>query len=104
MQELTGVKYSTGEQNKEMGKTRQHRDKQDTYTLQLALVDRNPVKIQATFRNIMTGVNAGSQVDVDYSKLIGDKIMHSMTNQAVVHYKFKRKDQATTLLKARSSV
>ena len=27
MQELTGVKYSTGEQNKEMGKTRPRRDK-----------------------------------------------------------------------------
>ena len=52
MQELTGVKYITGEQNKEMGKTRQHRDKQDTHTLQLALVDRNPFKIHTAFRNI----------------------------------------------------
>lgn len=104
MQELTGVKYSTGEQNKEMGKTRQHRDMQDTSTLQVALVDRNPFKCHPSFRNIMTGVNAGSKVDVDNAKLIGDKIMHSMTNQSVVHYTFKRKDQATTFLKARSSV
>ena len=29
--------------------------------------------------------------------------MHSMTNQSVVHYTFMREDQATTLLKARSS-
>ena len=27
------MKYSTGEHNKEMGKTRQNRDKQDTHTL-----------------------------------------------------------------------
>ena len=93
-----------GEQNKEMGKPRQHRDKKDTYTLQLALVDRHPFKIHAASSNIMTGVNAGSKIDVDDAKIIGDKIMHCMTNQSVVHYKFKRKDQATTLLKARSSV
>ena len=80
MQELIGVKYSTGEQNKEMGKARQHRNIQDTHTLQLALVDRNPLKIHAAFRNIMTGVNGDSIVDVDDAKLIGDKIIHSMTN------------------------
>ena len=52
----------------------------------------------------MTGVHTGSKVDVDDAKLIEDKIMHSMTNQSVVHYSFKHKDQATTLLKARSYV
>ena len=104
MQELTGVKYSTGEQNKEMGKTRQNCDMQDTQRLQLALVDRSPFKNHGAFRNIMTGVNAGISVDVDNAKAIGDKIMNSMTNQSVIHYTFKRKDQATTLLKASSSV
>ena len=49
----------------------------------------------------MTGVNAGSKND---AKLIGKKIMHSMTNQSIGHYTFKRKDQVATLLKARSSV
>ena len=47
MQELTGVKYSTGEQNKEMAKP-----DRDTYTLRLALVDRNPFKIHTALRNI----------------------------------------------------
>ena len=41
MQELSGAKYSTSEQHKEMGKARQHRDMKDTHTLLLTLSDRN---------------------------------------------------------------
>jgi len=33
MQELTGVKYTSREQHKEMSKSRQLRDSKDTYTL-----------------------------------------------------------------------
>ena len=32
MQELSGAKYSTNEQNKETGKSRQRRDMKDTHT------------------------------------------------------------------------
>ena len=35
MHGLSGAKYITREQNKEMGKTRQHRDMKDTHTLLL---------------------------------------------------------------------
>ena len=42
MLELTGVSYSTGEQNKDMTKSRQAWDMKDTWTLLLALAERNP--------------------------------------------------------------
>ena len=42
MLELTGVSYSTGEQNKDMTKTRQEHDWKDTQTLLKYLHERNP--------------------------------------------------------------
>ena len=44
MLELTGVSYSTGEQNKDMTKSRQAWDMKDSWTLLriLALAERNP--------------------------------------------------------------
>ena len=60
MLELTGVKYSTSEQNKEMSTARQQSDMKDTHTLLMALRDRSPFDDStiATLRNLMTGVHA----------------------------------------------
>ena len=41
MQELSGAKYSTNEQNKETCKSRQRRDMKDTHTLLLTMSERN---------------------------------------------------------------
>ena len=37
VQDMSAVKYTTGEQNKEMAKVRQHHDMKETNTLQLYL-------------------------------------------------------------------
>ena len=58
MQELSGAKYSTNEQNKEKGKSRQRRDMKDTHTLLLTMSERNPFAESTSLRNIMTGVDA----------------------------------------------
>ena len=42
MQELTGVQYNSGEQNKDMTKARQKRDMKDTLEILTTLIDRNP--------------------------------------------------------------
>ena len=55
MQELTGVKCSTSEQNKEMSTARQQRDMKYTRTLLMALRDRSPFDDSTTLRNLMTG-------------------------------------------------
>ena len=68
IQELSGAKYSTNEQNKETGKSRQRRDMKDTHTLLLTMSERNPFAESTSLRNIMTGVNMTGDVDVCRTK------------------------------------
>ena len=103
IQELSGAKYSTNEQNKETGKSRQRRDMKDIHTLLLTMSERNPFTESTYLRNGMTEVNATGDVDVCRAKEIGQKIMDSMTGIPVAHYTFKRSDQVTTL-QSKSSV
>ena len=97
MQELSGAKYSTNEQNKETCKSQQRRDMKDTHTLLLTISERNPFAESTSLRNIMAGVNATGDVDVCSAKEIGQKIRDSMTGIPVAQYTFKRSDQVTTL-------
>ena len=103
LQELSGAKYSTNEQNKETGKSRQPRDLKDTHALLLTMSERNPFAESTSLRNIVTGVNVTGDVDVCRAKEIGQKIMDSMTGIPVAQYTFKRSDQVTTL-QSKSSV
>ena len=100
MQDLTGVKYNSGEQNKDMGKTRQTRDTKDVNTLLTALSDRDPFDTDSDdvpLKNIITGMHASNAVNVEDSRAVGVHIMESMTNQRVTKYIFKRNDQAVTM-------
>ena len=63
MQELTGVNYNTGEQNKDMTKSRQARDWKDTHNSQFQ--ENSPFTSDNTLRNISTGVHAHATVNVD---------------------------------------
>ena len=103
MQELSGAKYSTNEQNKETGKSRQRRDKKDTHTLLLTISEGNPFAESTSRRNIITGVNATGDVYVCRAKEIGQKILVSMMDIPVAQYTFKRSDHVTTL-QSKSSV
>ena len=88
---------NTGEQNKEMGKARQHRDMKYTHTLLLTLSDRNLFTGSPSLRNIITGVNANGDVNVFNAKIIGQKIVDSMTGNTVAQFTFRHSDQAITL-------
>ncbi len=61
MLELTGVSYSTSEQNKDMTKARQDRDWKDTQTLLKYLHERNPFTSEDHLHSISTGVHASAQ-------------------------------------------
>ncbi len=97
MQEFTGVKHNTGEQNKDLSKARQVRDMKDMNTLLMALSDRDTFESTNLLRNIMTGTHAGNAVNVDRSKDIGVQIMNDMTDKQVNKFTFKRCDQAITM-------
>lgn len=103
MQELTGVQYNSGEQNKDMTEARQKRDMKDTLVILTTLADRNPFAPDPNLRSIMTGVNADSTVNVDQARVTGDKVLSSMTGKSAADYTFKRSAQAVTLA-SKSSV
>ena len=97
MQEMTGVSYNTGEQNKDMAKSRQARDWKDTHTVLKYLQERNPFTSDTVLRNIATGVHAHNSVNVDKVKDVGNAILVSMEGKTVAEYSFKRNKQAVTL-------
>ena len=103
MQELTGVKSNSGEQNKDISKDRKKRDAKDTLVILTTFADRDPFSADPSLRNIMTGVNADNAVNVDRARAIGEKILSSMTGKSATDYTFKRSSQAVTLA-AKSSV
>ena len=97
MQDVTGINYNTGEQNKDMSVTRQDRDWKDTNTVLRYLSDRNPFTSDIGLHNISTGVHAPSSVDVDQAKTVGKAIIDDMKGQCVNEYTFRRKNQAVTM-------
>ncbi len=97
MLELTGVSYSTSEQNKDMTKARQDRDWKDTQTLLKYLHERNPFTSEDRLHSISTGVHASSSVNVDAAKDVGNTILASMEGISAADYTFKRKNQVFTL-------
>ena len=96
MLHLTGVSYSTGEQNKDMTKSRQAGD-MDTRSLLFSLAEGNPFTPHQDLMNIMNGVHADSSVNVKNAKEIGQTILESMTGKSVVELKIKRSNQVITL-------
>ena len=81
MQELTGVQFNSGEQNKDMTKARQTRDMKDTMTILSGLATHRTFSLDGE-RNIMNGVNADNN-DADTAKGVREKILSSMNETLV---------------------
>ena len=97
MQELTGVSYNSGEQNKDMTQVRQARDWKDTKILLSCLQERNPFTSDTSLRSICTGVHTHNTVNVDKAQDVGNAILVSMEGMTAADYTFKRNDQVITL-------
>ena len=104
MQELTGVNYNTGEQNKVMTAARQACDWKDTLTVLQYLQERNPFSLNPSLRSISTGVHAHPTVNVDEAVAVGDKILIQMNGTTPAEYTFQKKNQVVTLGLNSSSV
>lgn len=91
MQELTGVQFNSGEQNKDMSKAQQTRDMKDTVTILRALATHNPFSLYTDSNriNIMNGVNTDRNVNADTAKIVGEKILSSMNGTLATDYSFK---------------
>ncbi|KAK3732868.1 hypothetical protein QZH41_002222 [Actinostola sp. cb2023] len=68
----------------------------DILTVLTALAQINPFTSDPNLKNTMNGVNADSSVNVD-AKVIGEKVLLSMTGKLSADYSFKKSAQAVTL-------
>lgn len=97
MQTLTGIRYESSEQHKELGKARQNRDMRDTYKLLATLKQWDPFAPDPALRGLVSGITANKGVNVDNAEQVGKTILETMTGENVLEYSFKRKSQAVTL-------
>ena len=96
MQQLTSVTLRTSEQHKDSSVARQKRDAADSEELLSFLEWRSPFDALPALQNIVTGISAGAQVNVQHAKDIGEAVLNGMTGKGVLQHSFKRKDQAVT--------
>ena len=97
MQELSGLKTHTGEQNKDLGSSRVSRDWKDTNLVKQFFEERNPFEYEADLCNVADGVHGSTSVNVDNAETIGNQIISNMVGETVEKFSFKRKDQVVTL-------
>ena len=97
MQILTGVRYESSEQHKELGKPHQTRDMRDTFKLLSTLKQWDPFAPDPALRGLVSGITANKDVNVDIAEHVGKNILLTMIGENVLEYTFKRKSQAVTL-------
>ena len=97
MQKLTGVSYQTSEQHRDVSTARQARDVCDTRALINYFIDTNPFAQNDSLFNIANGMTAQKGVNVEISRIIGERILASMIGKTVEEFYFRKADQAVTL-------
>ena len=90
MQQLTGVRYNTSEQHKDLTTARQVKDMTDSSELLEFLESRSLFSDNCRLRSIATRINAGISVNVDNIKEVGENILTSMPQQNVLQHSFKK--------------
>ena len=97
IQTLTGVRYESSEQHKELGKARQTRDMRDTFKFLAMLKQWTPFAADPAPTGLVSGITANKDVNVDNAEQVGKNILLTMIGINVLDYTFKRKSQAVTL-------
>ena len=92
MQELTGVNYNTGEQNKDMTAARQARDWKDTLTVLQYLQQQNPFSLDPSLRSISTGVPTPLSMLMKQWHMI----LTQMNGTTPAEYTFQKKNQVAS--------
>jgi hypothetical protein len=102
MQEFSHLVYTTSEQHKESTYARMNRDKADREMLIEKLADFSPFTGDATLRNIITGINANDDVNVDDLFAVGNSTVKTIEEQSIFSYSHKRNTRVKTLATARA--
>ena len=97
IQILTGVRYESSKQHKELGKARQTRYMRDTFKLLAMLKQWDPFAADPALTGLVSGITANKDVNVDNAEQVGKNILLTMIGVNVLEYTFKRKSQAVSL-------
>jgi len=97
MEDFDKCAFTTSEQHKELTPARKDRDQIDIRKVREKLEKHNPFSTDPSLRNIVTGVEASEEVNVDNYVEVGRKIIEKMEGQLVFSCSWKRKDRARTI-------
>ncbi|XP_033103662.1 uncharacterized protein LOC117106409 [Anneissia japonica] len=103
MQDFTNKVYTTSVQHKEATNCLANEKGQARLRkLSTKLAEHSPFSEESTMRNIITGINADKDVDVEELFTIGEETVKNMEGQWVFPYSYRRKNKAKTLASARA--
>ena len=102
MQEFCRTVYTTSGQHKEASASQIDRDKMDFAKIATKLEQHPPFSDEVTLRNIITGINADEDVNVQDLFIVGRNTVKKMEGQSVFSYSHKRNTAVRTLASARA--
>ena len=98
MEALSNVLYVTSEQHKTATPSRLKRDRENFQKIQEKLKEFSPFSDDNTLRNIINGVVADKNVNVDDCFKIGSALINKkMEHQSIFKFSFKRSDKVKNL-------
>ena len=102
MQDFTDTVFTRSEQHKEAMPSRMERDRTDMTKLATKLEKHSPFSEGKALRNIITGINANTDVNVQDLFSAGKETVTHMEGQAIFSYTYKRKAKVKTLAASRT--
>ena len=102
MQEFCETVYTTSDQHKDASAPRMARDKEDLAKLAAKLDQQSPFSDEVALRNIITGINADTNVNFHNLFIVGKDAVTNMEGQAVFSYSHKCTDAVNTLASPRA--
>ena len=102
MQEFCETVYTTSDRHNDASAPRMARDKEDLAKLAAKLDQQSPFSDEVTMRNIITGIIADTNVNVQNLFIGGKDAVTNMEGQAVLSYSHKRNNAVKTLASTRS--
>jgi 5'-3' exonuclease len=97
MQDFNDLSYTTSEQHKDSTDARMERNASDLAKISAKLTSCSPFSSDPSLRNIINGIVAKEDVNVNEYESIGKNIIKRMIEQPVFSFSFKRSDKAKTL-------
>ena len=102
MQDFTDTVFTRSEQHKEAMPSRIERDRTDMAKLATKLKKHSPFSEGKALQNIITGINADTDVNVQDLFGAGKETVTHMEGQAIFSYTYKQKAKVKTLAASRT--